>query len=70
MLGSGPQVVAGLTELWGPTEHVMDHHKSVSSTAFSHDGSRVVSGSRNVRIWNATTGELVHILDEIGRAHV
>ena len=34
------------------------HTRSVSSVAFSQDGSRVVSGSEDntVRIWNATTG--------------
>ena len=43
----------------------MYHRQYVTSIAFSHDGTRVVSGSADkaVQIWNAITGELVHMLE-------
>ena len=65
MLSSGPQVLAGLIESWGPMEHVMHHPAYVYCAAVSNDGTRVVSGSADskVRIWNATTGEMERILE-------
>ena len=64
MLSSGPQVLAGLIESWGPMEHAMHHPGDVCS-AFSNDGTRVVSGlmDNTVRIWNATTGKMERILE-------
>ena len=65
VLGSGPEVLAGLGKLWGPVEHVMHHPDNVFSAAFSSDGTRVVSGStgNTVRIWKSTTGEMERILE-------
>ena len=65
LLGSGPRVIAGLTESWGPIEHVMHHHEYVSSAAFSNNGTRVISGSKDntIRIWNAATGEMKRIVE-------
>ena len=55
-----PQVILGLSNLWGLSELVIQNFSPVVSVAFSHDDSRVVSGSydKTVRIWNATTGEV------------
>ena len=60
-LGSGPEVLAGLRESWGPLEHSMHHPEIV----FSNDGTRMVSGSRHntVRTWNSTTREMERILE-------
>jgi WD40 repeat protein len=40
------------------------HSGGVSSTSFSHDGLRVVSGSidKTVKIWDAVTGEVLSTL--------
>ena len=64
ILGSEPQVVAGLIESWGPVEHVVHHPEGVVSTAFSNHATQVVSVSMDntVRILNATTGEVERIL--------
>ena len=69
MLGSGPEVLAGLRESWGPVEHVVYHPDCVFSAAFSNDGTRVESGSgdNTVRIWNSTTGEMERIPE--GHSH-
>ena len=55
-----PRVVQGLSNLWSSTELHMQNGSCVDSVAFSQNGDRVVSGSRDnaVRIWSATTGEL------------
>ena len=55
-----PKVILGLSNWWGPAELVMKNGSGVTSVAFSHDGSQVVSGSydKTVRIWNTTTGEV------------
>ena len=60
MLGSGPQLLAGLAESWGAVEHIMHHPGHVLSTAFSYDGTRVVSGldDNTIRICNASIGEM------------
>ncbi|EDQ99583.1 ectomycorrhiza-induced ankyrin-domain/NACHT-domain containing protein [Laccaria bicolor S238N-H82] len=53
-----PKVTLGLSDLWDPAELIMQNGSLVLSVGFSHDGSRVVSGSsdRTVRIWNVMTG--------------
>ena len=40
------------------------HSDSVSSVAFSPDGTKVVSGSgdRTVKIWNVESGDVLHTL--------
>src|ERR1700730_11457960 len=59
-VSEAPTVTLGLPNTWGPAEVVIDAGSEVHSVAFSHDGSRVVSGLRDamVRIWNAMTGEM------------
>jgi WD40 repeat protein len=60
-----PQVVYGLTDSWEPALHVLRHSGTVTSVAFSSDGSRIVSGSWNngsqscniaVQDWNTVSG--------------
>ncbi|KAF8157273.1 WD40-repeat-containing domain protein [Crassisporium funariophilum] len=43
----------------------LNTNTSISSVAFSSDGSRIVSGSidRSVRVWDASTGEEKHVLN-------
>jgi len=50
----------------GKLEQILEGHSgAVMSLAFSHDGKRIVSGSRNnsVRVWNTNTGETEHVLE-------
>jgi WD40 repeat protein len=52
-------VVGRHEETWGPSVNVIEGHSSVvTSVAFSHDGTRIVSGSRDktVRVWNSSSG--------------
>ena len=60
-----PQVQCGLSKSWGPLVHIIPHAREVTSVAFSPDGSRIVSGSRDsiVRIWNTATGKQVAELE-------
>jgi hypothetical protein len=55
---------AALTQANDPCITVISGHDDlVSSVAYSKDGAFVASGSwRTVRIWNASTGEEVHVL--------
>ena len=55
-----PQVIVGLSDLWGSTELHIQNDSALNSVAFSQDGRRVVSGSddETVKIWNASTGEV------------
>ena len=48
------------------------HSRWVKSVAFSHDSTRLASASYDstVKIWDASSGECLSTLKEIGRAHV
>ncbi|EGN94798.1 hypothetical protein SERLA73DRAFT_61926 [Serpula lacrymans var. lacrymans S7.3] len=55
-------IVSGKNKQWLPMLNILrSHHGSVTSVAFSSDGTKVVSGSsdQTVRIWDATSGQLV-----------
>jgi WD40 repeat protein len=58
-----PNWIRGLPKVqrdWSQAEQTLEGHSdSVSSVAFSPDGSKVVSGSgdRTVRVWNVATGQ-------------
>ena len=55
-------VTSGHPASWPANIHTMQGHTHVvDSVAYSPDGSHVVSGSwdKTIRIWNATTGQLV-----------
>eukprot|EP00053_Salpingoeca_punica_P010071 m.90631 g.90631 ORF g.90631 m.90631 type:complete len:715 (-) comp15273_c0_seq3:1089-3233(-) len=47
-----------------PVRELLGHTSAVSSLDFSADGTRLVSGSHDatVRVWNVTTGVLLHFL--------
>ncbi|KIJ32459.1 hypothetical protein M422DRAFT_184518, partial [Sphaerobolus stellatus SS14] len=55
------RVMTGLADTWPAMEGIMFCKDIIESVAFSLDGQRVVSGSRDktIRIWNADTGQLV-----------
>ncbi|KDR84334.1 hypothetical protein GALMADRAFT_133661 [Galerina marginata CBS 339.88] len=42
---------------------LIGHTGMVLATTFSPDGNRIVSSSENVRIWDAKTGKILHILE-------
>ena len=54
-----PRCSVGCHKAGGPLVHAMPHAREVTPVAFSSDGSRIVSGSRDsiVRIWNTATGK-------------
>ncbi|KIJ46245.1 hypothetical protein M422DRAFT_250289, partial [Sphaerobolus stellatus SS14] len=58
----GISLLKGQLPLW-PTElaRLTGHRGSINCIAFSHDGKRIVSGSRDktIRIWDAETGQNV-----------
>ena len=59
-------VGAGLVSATSATRLVVTGHTSyVNSVAFSADGARIVSGSgdNTVRVWDAATGQPVHVLE-------
>ena len=54
-----PRVICGVEKSWPPQLRVLRGHETyVRSVAFSHDGSRIVSGSsdRTIRVWDVSTG--------------
>ena len=55
-----PKLILGLSNAWGPMELVIQNRSWVRSVAFSQDGNKVVSWSKDniVQIWNATTGKV------------
>ncbi|KAM0518155.1 hypothetical protein ACHAPE_004562 [Trichoderma viride] len=58
-------VSPNLDSSWSPIVHVLrGHTKEIRCCAYSHDGQYVASGSDDclVRIWNAKTGKIQHII--------
>jgi WD40 repeat protein len=55
-----PQVILGLSNLWGSTELYIQNGSTVYSVTFFPDDSQVCSGSDDklVWIWNTMTGEV------------
>ena len=64
-----PYWVCGLPRVqrdWSSLEQTLEGHSDpVKSVAFSHDGSRLASGSddRTVRVWNVATGQVEQTLE-------
>ena len=64
-----PHWIRGLPKVqrdWSSLEQTLEGHSdSVSSVAFSPDGSKVASGSydRTVRVWNVATGQVEQTLE-------
>lgn len=61
---SGPLVRVWNGNTGEPVLILQGHQKNVQRIAFTPDGSRIVTGSwdNSARIWNAMTGELLHVL--------
>jgi len=54
-----PHIVGGFQQSWSPLLLILSgHSNSVSSVAISHDGTRVVSGSKDntIRVWDIPLG--------------
>jgi len=70
-----PYWVCGLPRVqrdWSSLEQTLEGHSDpVKSVAFSHDGSRLASGSDDctVRVWNVATGQVEQTLGHSGDGH-
>jgi N-terminal domain of NWD NACHT-NTPase/NACHT domain/WD domain, G-beta repeat len=60
------RISSGVEQNWSPALQTLEgHSSSVNSVVFSHDGSKLASGSddHTIRVWDVATGQVEHTLE-------
>ncbi len=60
------QEIVRCLQKWGQRDASVGHTSAVNELVITHDGTRIITASKDstLRVWDAQTGECVHVLEE------